>query len=265
MTEILQWAALVVCGGVALGRLPDAARGRNRSIFGAFLLAAFAILLSIDGPYLAVDAWLGGENYANLILRFFVYGAVVLVGYRTARAFDDRRAVRRIAGPAGLAVLGAVAAATTVFFLLADTSGSATGLGELPLRSPSNAQLIGLYATAGRAYPAFVAACLLPSTVRATRSRLPAAVRAGALLLSVGCAALVAAALYPLLRANVTGAQATINFTAVLGMSLGLATIWLAGRAAARSSARPRGTAEPGPEEPGPEESGRGAPKAPHA
>ena len=89
MIQVLQWSALVICGAVALARLPDAVRGRNRSIFGAFLLTTFAILLSIDAPYLAVDAWLGGANYANLLLRFLVYGAVLLAGYRTAKAFGD--------------------------------------------------------------------------------------------------------------------------------------------------------------------------------
>lgn len=238
MIQALQWSALVICGAVALARLPDAVRGRNRSIFGAFLLTTFAILLSIDAPYLAVDAWLGGNNYANLLLRFLVYGAVMLAGYRTAKAFGDPSGTRRITGPAGLAVLAGIAAVTTVTFLLADTAGSSTGLTGLPLRSEANAQLIGLYATAGRVYPAFVAACLVPATLRAVGGRFPRALRTGALLLSVGYAAMVVGALYPLLPAGRAWCQSIISYAAVLGVSLGLTVIWLARVAANRRQAR---------------------------
>lgn len=238
MIQALQWSALVICGAAALARLPDAVRGRNRSIFGAFLLTAFAILLSIDAPYLTVDAWLGGNNYANLLLRFLVYGAVMLAGYRTAKAFGDARGTRWITGPAGLAVLAGIAAVTTVAFLLADTAGSSTGLTGLPLRSEANAQLIGLYATAGRVYPAFVAVCLVPATMRAVvGGRFPVALRTGALMLAVGYAAMVAGALYPLVPAG-AWFQSVINYTAVLGVSLGLTVIWLARLAAHRRQAR---------------------------
>jgi hypothetical protein len=240
MIQALQWSALVICGAVALARFPDAIRGRNRSIFGAFLLTTFAILLSIDAPYLAVDAWLGGANYANLLLRFLVYGAVMLAGYRTAKAFGDASGTRRITGPAGLAVLAGIAAVTTVTFLLADTAGSSTGLTGLPLRSEANAQLIGLYATAGRVYPAFVAVCLVPATLRAVGGRFPRALRTGALLLSVGYAAMVAGALYPLLPAGRAWCQSIISYAAVLGVSLGLTVIWLARLAATRRQARTR-------------------------
>lgn len=248
MIQILQWSALALSGAVAMARIPDALRGHNRSIFGVFFLSALAILLSIDAPYLAIDSWLGGANYANLLLRFLVYGAVALAGYRTAKAFDDADAARRVAGPAGLAILASIAVATAVSFLLADTQGSATGLTGLPLRSPANAILINLYATAGRVYPAFVAACLLPATIRAVRGRFPAAVRAGAVLLSVGFAGLIVAAVYAFVPSDPARLQAVFNFTAVLCLSLGLAVIWIAGLVARR---RRRGSAAvpvPGPQ-----------------
>lgn len=248
MIEILQWSALVVCGVVALARVPDALKGHNRSIFGAFLLSTFAILLSINEPYLAVDAFLGGANYANLLLRFLVYGATVLAGYRIAKAFGDCTGARRVAGPVGLTVLAAVAMATAVFFLLADTKGSATGLTGLPLRSATNAILVNLYAAAGRVYPAYIAACLLPATVHAVRGRFPASIRAGAVLLSAGFAGLIVAALYAFVPTDPARLQAVFNFTAVLCLSIGLAVIWIAGLIARR---RGRGSAAgqlPGPQ-----------------
>lgn len=234
MIEVMQWSALAVCGAVALARLPAAVEGHNRSIFGAFLLSAFAILLSIDAPYLALDALLGGANYANLLLRFLVYGAVVLAGYRIAKAFGDCTGARRVAGPVGLTVLTAVAVATAVFFLLADTKGSATGLTGLQFRSAANAILINLYAAAGRVYPAYVAACLLPATVHAVRGRFPASVRAGAVLLSAGFAGLIVAAVYAFVPTDPARLQTIFNLTAVLCLSIGLAVIWIAGLIARR-------------------------------
>lgn len=246
MIQALQFSALAVFGALALARFPDAVKGRNRSLFGAFVFSALALLLSIDAPYLAVDSWLGGANYANLLLRFLVYGAVLLAGYRIAKAFGDANATRLITGPVGMAVLGVIAVATAVSFLLADTSGSATGLDGLSLRSEANAQLTRLYATAGRVYPAFVAVCLVPATARAVRGRFPVGIRVGALLLSVGCAALVASALFPLVPRGWTGVQAKINFTAALGLGLGLSVIWLTRLTAKRRRPEARERKVPG-------------------
>ncbi len=257
MVDVLQWVALVICGGVTLARLPDAVRGHNRSIFGAFLFATMAILLSIDGPYLAADRWLGGENYANLILRFLVYGAVLLAGYRTAKAFDDTNGVRRITGPAGLAVLAAIVLVTAVTFVLADTAGSSTGLTGLPLRSAANARLIEVYAAAGRVYPGFVALCLVPATARAVGGRFPVAVRSGALLLTVGYAGLVAAALFPFVPGRSARAQVMINYTAILGLSVGLTVIWLAGVAARRRQSRAAERGTPAPSTAGTQQAGQ--------
>ncbi|WP_208747736.1 hypothetical protein [Arthrobacter sp. PM3] len=229
MIEVLQWSTLAVCALVALLRLPSALRGENRSLFGIFVLTTCAMLLSLKGPYSAVDAWLGSDNVANLILRFVVYGTVLLAGYKIARAFNSTRSIRLITGPAGIAVLAAVAAATVVPFLLADTAGTSAGLVGLANRSPHNAQLIGLYAVAGRAYPGFVAACLLPATVPAARrrSRLPRLVRAGAAVLSVGGAVMVLLAASDLLPPGIPYVRYILSSAAVLGLVVGLALIWL--------------------------------------
>lgn len=234
MIAVMQWSALALCSVVAVARIPGALRGHNRSIFGVFFLVAIAILLSIDGPYLAVDALLGGANYANLLLRFLVYGAIMLAGYRIAKAFGDDTGSRRVAGRAGLTVLTVVAIATAVFFLLADTKGSATGLTGLPARSTANAILINSYAAAGRAYPAYVAACLLPTTFHAVRGRFPTAIKTGAALLSTGFAGLIVGAVYAFVPTDPARLQAVFNFTAVLCLSLGLAVIWIAGLIARR-------------------------------
>lgn len=227
MIEVLQWSTLAVCSAVALARIPSALRGRNRSLFAIFVLATVAILLSIREPYLAVDSWLGSENYTNLILRFIIYATVFLAGRGIARAFDDPKALRRLTGPVGACVLGLIMLATVALFLLADTAGSSTGLSALPNRSPENELLIELYGSAGRLYPAYVAACLLPVTFRAARQPLPGAVRCGAVLLSLGFVALFLGMLFPVIPDPLNFLQPVINYTAVLALMTGLTSIWI--------------------------------------
>ncbi|KIS28528.1 hypothetical protein TV39_03700 [Arthrobacter sp. SPG23] len=243
MIEILQWSTLAICGAAAVARIPSAVRGENRSLFYIFVLATLAILLSIDGPYVAIDRLLGGTNVTNLILRFVIFAVILLVGYRIARGFGAPASIRLILGPIGLGILAVIATATLVLFLLADTEGSVAGLTTLPSRSPRNAQLIELYAAAGRLYPAYVAASLLPATLAAASSNLAASIRWGAGLLSVAFVALPAGTLYPLLPDELGPLKALINYLAVLSLMGGLLTIWI-GRVRAQPPARRSSTAK---------------------
>jgi hypothetical protein len=236
MIAVLQWTTLAVCATVAIARVPSALRGENRSVFGVFVLATLAVLLSIDVSYRAIDGWLGSQNYANLLLRFVVYGTVLLAGYRIAKAFDASKSIRLITGPAGKAVLAVISVATVVLFMLADTAGSATGLAGVALRSPQNAVLVEWYAAAGRLYPAFVAACILPATYQAIGRQLPRGVRAGALLLTVALAAMASGFLYPLIPREAGPVRAIINYTSVLCLALGLALVWISSLLAKRAS-----------------------------
>jgi len=234
MIGMLQWTTLAVCGIVALARIPGALRGQNRSIFGVFALSTLAILLSIEGPYMAIDGCLGSNNYANLILRFLIYGTVLMAGYRIARAFDAPKSIRLLVGPAGLGVLFLVSVATVTLFLLADTAGSVTGLTTLPGRSPRNAQLIESYAAAGRFYPSYIAACILPGTFLAIGTNLPMALRLGALLLTVAFAGLVLSSFFPLIPEPLGFLEFFINYISVLCLAVGLALVWIASLVARR-------------------------------
>ena len=236
MIAILQWSTLAVCAIVALARIPSALRGQNRSIFGVFALSTVAVLLSIDGPYMAVDGWLGSNNYANLALRFVSYGAILLAGYRIARAFDAPKSVRLIIGPAGLVVAALIGAATVTFFLLADTAGSVTGLVTLPLRSPRNAQLIETYAAAGRLYPSYIAACILPGTLNAIGKNLPRAVRVGAVLLTVAFAGMVLTTFFPLIPKQFGLVEFAVNYISILFFCLGLVLVWISSLVARRKA-----------------------------
>ena len=236
MIAILQWTTLVVCGLVAVARIPSAVRGENRSIFGVFVLTTLAILLSIDASYQVIDSWLGSQNYTNLLLRFLVYGALLLAGYRIASAFGARQSARLITGGVGLGVLSAIGIATVILFLLADTEGTVTGLTTLPSRSPRNEALIEWYAVAGRLYPSYVAACIMPATLLAISQRLPRAIRIGALLLTVAFAGMVFGSFYPLFPPEFGPVEAIVNYTSVLCLALGLALVWISSLLAKRTA-----------------------------
>ena len=235
MIAILQWTTLAVCALVAIARIPGALRGENRSIFGVFVLSTLAMLLSIDRSYQSIDAWLGSANYANLLLRFVVYGTVLLAGYRIAKAFAAPKSIRLIAGPVGLVVLSVIGVATVILFLLADTAGTVTGLRTLPARSPQNAALIESYAAAGRLYPSYVAACILPATFLAISQRLPRTIRIGAVLLTVAFTGMVIASSFLLFPSELGYVEAVINYTSVLCLALGLALVWISSLMAKRA------------------------------
>jgi len=238
MITILQWTTFAVCAIVAVARIPSALRGENRSLFGVFLLLTVAILLGIDSSYQTIDSWLGSENYANLILRFVVYGTVLLAGYRIAKAFDAQKSIRLIVGPVGQGVLAVIGIVTVFLFLFADTAGTVTGLRELPARSPQNAALIESYAAAGRLYPSFVAACILPATFLAVSQRLPRAIRVGALLLTVAFAGMAFGSFFPLIPSEVGYVESIINYGSILCLALGLAFVWISSLMSKRAAGR---------------------------
>mgnify|MGYP000495034026 FL=1 len=237
MIAILQWTTLAICAFIAAARVPSALRGENRSLFGIFVLMTIAISLSIEPVYAVVDSFLGADNIANLLLRFVIYGTVLLAGYRIAKGFDSAGSVRLIVGPVGLAVLVANAVATLVPFLMANTAGTSAGLSHLPDQTPHNTDLIRLYTAAGRFYPAYIAACLLPPILGVLKRRiLPRLVRSGAAILLVGAVAMIVLALSDMLPQRLAYLQYFISSTAVLGLVVGLALIW-AGRVRAGKQA----------------------------
>lgn len=229
MTAILEWGTLTVCCVVLLLRVPDAVRGRNRTVFAILLLATLCSLLAVAGPYEAIDGLLGGWNLAHLILRFLVFATILLVGLRIAKGLGDARGHRLIAGRTGRWALGISCVAVTVTFLLMDTRESSAGLLGVEDSGGTNALLAPYYAAAGRTYPAFIAVILMPPLLAITRSQLPRLVRIGSLLMLVG--GLSTAASIPACFAPDDWAMArhVVNYVAGLGFVLGFAFIWFSG------------------------------------
>lgn len=244
MIEILQWATLAVCCTAAVARIPSAIRGENRSLFYIFVLATLAILLSIDGPYVAIDGLLGSNNIANLVLRFVLFGVIFFIGLRSLRAFGAQKSRSMLLGLPGLLVFGLVSAFTVVVFLMMDTSGSSAGMVAISQRSPRDAVLVEYYGAAGRAYPAYVSVVLLPALARAVASRLPALVRVGAFLLAVGGVCLAGSLLFPFFPPQLHSLRFFINYGAALCFVLGLAAFWFGRVRAAEPATRRSSTAK---------------------
>ncbi|MBO1267517.1 hypothetical protein [Arthrobacter cavernae] len=222
MTSILPWATLAVCLLMAVARIPSAIRGENRVLFYLFSLITLDILLSIEGPYLAIDSWLGGFNLTNLLLRFLLYGTFLLLGIKLATGFGSPAGVRAITGGAGLAVLAIVAALTAWFFLVTDTRGSTVGLTGLQ-GSPS----LEAYAALGRLYPGYVAVCLMPGIWRTVAGAGPLLLRGTSGLLLLGLLLLVSSQIFPLIPTENAWLLPLINYSAALATVLGLGGIWL--------------------------------------
>ena len=79
--------------------------------------------------------------------------------------------------------------------------------------------------------------------MRALRRPLPALVRSGAALLTVGAVAMVLLSMSDLLPPRLGFLQYVLSSTAVLGLILGLAVIWLGRVRAARVAGKPRAVA----------------------
>jgi hypothetical protein len=235
MIATLQWGTLIICSVVLLLRVPDAIRGRNRTVFWILYLATLCSLLSVPGPYVAIDAALGGWNLTHLILRFLVFAAVLLVGLRVAQGLADQRGYRLIAGPPGRWALAISAAAVAVTFFLMDTRGSSAGMLGITDNGGRNAVLAPFYAAAGRTYPAFVSLALLPALLATTRSQLPRLVRAAALLTCLGALATTLSVPASFAPDTWLLAQQTVNYLAVVGYVLGLGLFWASGLAAKKT------------------------------
>lgn len=233
MTAVLPWATFIICLAITAIRLPGALRGHNRSLFAIFALITLAILLSIEGPYMAIDAALGGINLTNLLLRFVLYATFLLVGVKAAKGFGSPAGVRAIRGPVGLVVLGLVAGLTVFFFVLTDTRGSTVGLTGLPF-SPS----LEAYAALGRLYPGYVSACLLPGIWRTVFGPGPALLRVASAVFMLGLLLLLLSQTFPLIPPALAWLRPLINYSAALSIALGLAGIGLSKVVARRREAR---------------------------
>lgn len=225
----LAWVTFAVALALAAVRIPAAVRGQNRLMLWLFALIAAAVLLSIEAPYIAIDRVLGGFNLANLLLRFLLFGVTLLLAVRIAQAFGARGAQHVLLGPWGLAALGLVGAATVAAFVLMRPGPSSVGL-----NGEATDIWFTVYATLGRIYPTFTGVVLLPCLFRAIRRPPRTVLRIAALLLAAGYIMLALTNTFTLLPPSMVLLMQAVNYSTLLLLMGGLATIWVAGLMARR-------------------------------
>ncbi|WP_312180665.1 hypothetical protein [Arthrobacter sp.] len=183
----VQATALGLAVLLLLLRLPGALRGQNRAMFAGMVLIILAMGLSLPGFYNVADAWLGGQNLANLVLRLTLYAVFVILGVKTAAAFGALGARRLIIGPVGIAALVLTVGLTVYFFAASDLPESSVGL-----QAYETQLTVQSYASLGRLYPAYVAACLCgPAIAAAGNPRLRVLRRFGSGFFGAGLALVV--------------------------------------------------------------------------
>ena len=108
MMATLEWATLTVCCAALLLRVPDAVKGRNRTVFGILLLATLCSRLPSPNSTRRSTARLGGRHVTSLILRYLVFATVLLVGLRITRGLAATTRLRTHCGMARALGTGAV-------------------------------------------------------------------------------------------------------------------------------------------------------------
>ncbi|MET1065201.1 MAG: hypothetical protein ABWX85_09555 [Arthrobacter sp.] len=229
MMATLQWATLMVCCAAVLLRVPDAVKGRNRTVFGILLLATLCSLLAVSEIYGAIDGALGGRNFTSLIQRYLIFATVLLVGLRITRGLAAAKEHSLMAGGIGRCALALCCLAVAVTFFLMDTAGVPAGLQSPSGSGETDAELAPYYIAAGRTYPVFVSLVLLPPLLAAVRSQLPRPVRVGALLVFLGAVFAILSFPVSLAPAGWADALRFVNYAAVLGYVGGLVAFWFSG------------------------------------
>lgn len=222
MSDILQWTALGVCIACSAWRFPAMLKGRNRSLFWAFVTASLSVALSIPSIYLPVDAFLGGNNFANVILRLSLFSVFFLISSKIAAAYKSELALKLVRGTLGMTVLVTCSAGIWVTYFLSDLRGSSTGLGDF-FDQPS----VVFYMRFGFIYMAYVAACLIAPTAKAALSKRPVLDRIAAAFMCLGFVLVCLTIPVQFSPLHDSLLMKLFSYSAVLCVALGLAVVWL--------------------------------------
>lgn len=222
MSAILQWTALFVCIGCSVWRFPAMLKGRNRSLFWSFVAASMCVALSIPGVYLPVDALLGGNNFANVILRLSLFSIFFLISAKIAAAYESATAVKLVRGPIGIAVLIVCSTGIWITYFLSDLRGSSTGL-EGFFDQPS----VSYYMRFGFIYMAYVAACLVVPTAKAALSQRQVLDRVAASFMSLGFVLVCLTIPVQFSPLHDSSIMKIISFSSIICVAAGLAMVWI--------------------------------------
>lgn len=202
----------------------------------AWLLLSVAVAFDIPEIYQAIDGALGGQNYAQLIMRVDVYLLFLVLGLITAGAFNSMLAEYWIGGRPGLVVLGAAIGTTFTSFALGAFNGATA---PDPYGNPAG----WIYSLAWQLYLAYISIVLLTAT-------LPLAFRPSADKLRraaawVNSAAYFIVAVYPAIKSiQVANGNLPDTPTEIMKMSFvllicfGMLMIWYPGKRSDREKTK---------------------------
>lgn len=163
---IINVVCLITCVVATVVRVPTAIRTKRWGAFGAFALLTVAVALTLPVVYYPVDWVLGEQNIANLILRFVLNGAFLLIGVSLVYVYGSVGARQYLLGWKGLVVAGGVVVALIISFAGLPRLGS-----SVSLNAYVDDPFMQLYASVGRIYPGYVAAVVLVPILRAVFAR----------------------------------------------------------------------------------------------
>ncbi|QIS40498.1 hypothetical protein GW571_15210 (plasmid) [Clavibacter capsici] len=176
----MTYLAAVVLVALALTRLPSVIRGQNVLIASSAIAVAIAFTLITPPVYVALDALAPFPNFVDLVAKLALFLGLLLAGTQVARAWEAPATQRWVSGLPGLLIFVAVFVLEVVLFAFAPQGAHAPDLsdelGDLTSRA---------YSTVATAYPAYIAALLLPH-LRAGLSSTNGAARATSSFLFVG-------------------------------------------------------------------------------
>ncbi|KDP89800.1 MULTISPECIES: hypothetical protein [Clavibacter] len=218
---LITYLAAVVLVAFALTRLPSAIRGQNVLIASSATAVAVAFALITPPVYSALDVIAPFPNFVDLVAKLALFVGLLLAGTQVARAWDAPSTQRLVSGGPGLLVFLAVFLLEVIFFALVHDGAHAPDLVDQLSDVTSRA-----YSTIATAYPAYIAALLLPH-LRATLMSTNRTGRATATFLFVGFGLAIVRFGFGLVTLAVPAAyyagQAVSAFAAVF-VALGLAT-----------------------------------------
>lgn len=162
-----QWVVLalgVLLAALTVARAPGALRGHNPNMFIAHALITVVVLLTVDPVYLAVDTFLGGVNVANYLSHLCFPLIFLLGGRQVARSLGEPSLVRRVSGPAGVAIICLSLAGMTASFIAAGPMPTSMGLNDY-----RDSPAVILYKVFSYVYCAWVGLSVGPPLLRASR------------------------------------------------------------------------------------------------
>lgn len=222
---VIGYLIVVVLAALALTRLPAVLTGKNLTVVLSALSVVAAFALITPGVYAALDPLFPVPNALDLVAKLLLFTGLLLAGSAVARAYDAPRTQRLVSGLPGAAVFIVLMLAEVGIFAAVHTGTPAPDLAR-NLGEP----LVRLYSTLATAYPAYIAALLIPHVRAGLTSSLRTSRVTSRFLLVGFVLALVrfAVALVTLVLPAAYSPGQVVSGVAAIAVALGLACAFFA-------------------------------------